>query len=373
MPVPSLDCLRTPANGQIFAIEKPLSKTAVEAAFAAASPRSSGRAVAKQARQKRTTKDGDCWASLICFPITDTPAFFPNTTLKEHTYGFLLLVEIEADGKWFLGVFKKGLPSIAEWLDDKAKHLPRTKLTNAFSEGAAVTKLNIQRITVSPHELRAASYEAADLQTSLPMMAASRCAIRSVRFNDDLYGSVSVTVSTSRVQRAGGRCTVEELADLVTIVARETLTAKCSAFLGTFAHAIPLDELPAGVTPSSILFDWSTLLEVDELELRRTPANGELGRQVSKRILTRILGETISLAPEGLNVPKEAGAATRQFRCDDHEVFGEAYPGRPPGHSRRSHRRVNVASQVDPRERRLQHYIYPAAIFFRQRCAISPC
>jgi hypothetical protein len=117
------------------------------------------------------------------------------------------------------------------------------------------------------------------------MMAASRCAIRSVRFNDDLYGSVSVTVSTSRVQRAGGRCTVEELADLVTTVARETLAAKSNAFLGTFAQAIPLDELPAGVAPSSILFDWNTLLEVDELELRRTPVNANLGRQVSKRIL----------------------------------------------------------------------------------------
>jgi hypothetical protein len=84
-------------------------------------------------------------------------------------------------------------------------------------------------------------------------------------------------------------------------VARETLAAKSNAFLGTFAQATPLDELSAGVTPSSILFDWSTLLEVDELELRRTPATADLGRQVSKRMLTRILGETISLAPEGTN------------------------------------------------------------------------
>lgn len=79
MPVPSLDCLRTPANGQILAIEKPLSKSAVEAAFTTASARSSGRAVVREVRQKRTTKDGDCWASFVSFPITDTPAFFPST------------------------------------------------------------------------------------------------------------------------------------------------------------------------------------------------------------------------------------------------------------------------------------------------------
>jgi hypothetical protein len=134
MPVPSLDCLRTPANGQILAIEKATSKSAVEAALTTASARSSGRAVVREVRQKRTTKDGDCWASLVSFPITDTPAFFLSTALKEHTYGFLLLLEIQADGKWFLGVFKKSLASIANWLDDKARHLPRTKLTNAFSE-----------------------------------------------------------------------------------------------------------------------------------------------------------------------------------------------------------------------------------------------
>ena len=110
-----------------------------------------------------------------------------------------------------------------------------------------------------------------------------------------------MTVSTSRVQRSGGRCTVEELADLVTTVAGETLAAKSSAFLGTFAQAVPLNELPADVTPTSILFDWSTLLEADELELRRKPANEDLGRQFRKRILTRILGETISLTPHGTN------------------------------------------------------------------------
>lgn len=300
MVAPSLEAIRTPANGQILALKKPLSKAAIEAAFKAAADHSSGRATVKEIRQKRTTADGDSWASLVCFPITDTPPFFPNTPLKEHTYGFLLLIEIETDNKWFLGVFKNRSASISEWLEARAKHLPRTKLTNAFSDGTRVNKLNLQRMTVSQHELRGASYEAADLQTSLPMMAANRCAIRSVRFNDDAYGSVSITVSTSRVQRSGGRCSVDDLADLVRTVAEETLESKTNAFLGSFAHSIPLDDLPAAAIPNSILFDWSSLLDTDELELRRTPTGaGVVGDEVNKRLLTRVLGETIPLVADG--------------------------------------------------------------------------
>ena len=144
----SLDSLRTPANGQISALEGPLSKAAIDRAFRAAAERSSGRNIVKEVRQKRTTSSGNFWASLIFFPITDSPSFFPDTALKEHLYGFLLLLELEVEGKWFLGVFKKACSSINNWLDKWAKHLPRTKLTNAFAEGAAVNRLNLRRMTV---------------------------------------------------------------------------------------------------------------------------------------------------------------------------------------------------------------------------------
>jgi hypothetical protein len=315
MAAPSLDSLRAPANGQILSLKKPLSKAAVEAAFSAAADRASKRVIVKEIRRKRTTADRAFWASLVAFPLGATPSFFPNTPLKEQTYGFLLLIEIETNGKWFLGMFKKNAASLNEWLDARAKHLPRASLTNAFGDGTRVNRLNLQRMTVSQHELRGASYEAADLQTSLPMMAASRCAIRSVRFDDDIYGSVSVTVSTSRVQRSGGRSTVEDLAELVWDVVDETLEAKSNPFLGGFAQAIPLDELPAAATPTSVLFDWSTLLDTDDFELRRAPTDGNQGAAVNKRLLTRICGETIPLAPDGANwqFRKEVGPVLGTF------------------------------------------------------------
>ena len=300
MPDPSVEALRTPANGQIFALKKALSKAAVEAAFDSASEKARGRKLGKTIREKRTASGEDFWTSFICFPLIGCPAFLPGTDLKEHTYGFLLLLEVQVNAEWFLGVFKHRSASLADWLDAKTKPLHRSKLTNAFSDGSTVRKMSLQRLAPSKHELRAASYEAADLQFSLPMMAASRCAIRSIRFQDNAIGSIAVTVSTSRVQRSGGRCPVGDLAHLVSMVAQQTQADKRHAFLATFAQAVAIADLPAGTRPTSLLFDWSAIMETDALELHRKPAPGEdLDEAIPKKLLHRLLGDTLPVVADG--------------------------------------------------------------------------
>lgn len=300
MPKPSLDALRTPANGQIYSLNGALSKNAVEAAFRAASEKASGKAVAKTIREKRAVEGTNFWASFICFPLIGCPAFQPGTNLEEKTYGFLLLLEVQVNAKWYLGVFKHGAANLNDWLDEKAMPLQRGKLINAFSDGSTVSKISVQRMSVSKYELRAASYEAADLQASLPMMAATRCAIRSIRFHGQTAGSIAVTIGTSRVQQSGGRCQVDSLADLIRTVAEETQADKHHAFLETFAQAIPISDLPAGTLPTSLLFDWSVILEDDSLELCKIPDPGEVaGKQISKTILQRVLGDTLPLIAEG--------------------------------------------------------------------------
>jgi hypothetical protein len=298
MPKPSLDTLQTPANGQVFALAKQLSKSAVERAFDA-DAKADGRALFKVARDKRSIEGSDYFAPLISFPLTGPPPFFPESDLEEKTFAFLLLLEVEVGSEWFLGVFKHGVASLAEWLEDNCAPLPRTKLAHAFSDGTAVGKMTVRRMTASKHELRRASYEAPDLQTSLPMMAAGRSAISALRF-DGRDANFSVTPSTSRVQRSGGRCTVESLAAMVRLVVTATKAGKTHPFLQTFAQAVPLDDLPADVTPNSILFDWGELLETDAMELCRLPrAVGEDGPPVQKAVLLRLLGETVPVMPDG--------------------------------------------------------------------------
>ena len=124
MPHPSLDALRTPANGQIFALKKALSKAAVDAAFESASEKASGRKLGKTIREQRTINGKDFWASFICFPLTRCPSFLLGTDLEENTYGFLLLVELQVKAEWFIGMFKHEAGSLADWLEARAKMSP---------------------------------------------------------------------------------------------------------------------------------------------------------------------------------------------------------------------------------------------------------
>src|SRR5580693_2373776 len=115
MPKPSLDTLQTPANGQVFVLAKQLSKSAVERSFDAAGAKAAGRAVFKVTRDRRSIEGSDYFASFISFPLSGPPPFFPDSDLEERTFAFLLLLEVEVGGEWFLGVFKHDVASLAEW------------------------------------------------------------------------------------------------------------------------------------------------------------------------------------------------------------------------------------------------------------------
>jgi len=300
MPSPSLDDLKTPANGQIFGLDGPLTDATIRAAFTKASTVADGQNVAEIVRERRTSGALEYWASFVCFPVRKPPAFLPQTHLLEETFGFLLILEMEVWRKWHLGIFKHGGSSIGPWLESVAKPLPRRQLTNAFSSSSAVPRLSVKRITASRYELYGASYEGSDLQDTAPMLAASRSVIRTVHFRDPHAHTFGVTVSTSRVQRSGGRCAVSELAALVNEVAKKSRANKKSAFLSSFAQAVEIGELPAKCQPTSVLFDWTDLLDDGDLELYRTPGRGQpISKTVPKELVSRLLGEPLLVNPDG--------------------------------------------------------------------------
>lgn len=301
MPSLSLDDLKTPANGQIFGLDKPLTEAEIRAAFAKATTTAHDENVMEIVREKRANANSDYWASFVCFPVRKAPAFLPETELREETFGFLLILQMEVRGKLYLGIFKHGGSSIGPWLEAVAKALPRNQLTSAFSGSSAVPRLSVKRITTSKFELHGASYEGSDLQVTAPMLAASRSVIRNVHFRDPLaHTTHGVTLSTSRVQRSGGRCSVSELAALVSEVGRKIRANKKNAFLSSFAQAVDISDLPARCQPTSILFDWNDLFDDGNLELYRKPGRGQpLSKSVRKELLSRVLGEPALVNSDG--------------------------------------------------------------------------
>lgn len=308
MPPVSVDTLRAPSTCQVFSLSAPLSAAAAEQALSIASSNASGRRLGRIVRNRRTTGNIVYWCSFICFPLEGSPSFMPDAGLVERRYGFALLIETQVSGTWFVAILTDKASSLGDWIEERAITLPRTRLTNAFAQNAAVSKMRFKRMTVSQHELRGATLEAHDLQSSMPMMAAGRCAIQSLRFRDEHRGTIGVTLSTSRVRRSGSRATVDQLAQIVNDVAVRVQSNVPHGFLSTFAQAIPIRDLPATAGPAGILFDWTAILDDDALRIHRKGDNGQQhGEEVSKKLLTRLLGESFPLS--NVTGPWNFGAA----------------------------------------------------------------
>jgi hypothetical protein len=300
VPTPGIDRLRAPANFQLYELKKPLSKTAVEQAFKLAMQTATGRAIGRTVRTKRSSAGQTYSASFIALRLKQETPFLPGSGLIETTFGFILLVELEHQGKRFLGVFTHEAPSLADWVRPRTRPVSRVKFAHAFTGASRVKRLSVRRMTASSHELHAASYEAPDLHSSLPMIAASRSVVRSIRFDEQALGSIAVTIGTSRVQQHAGRQEIDDLARLVRRVVEQVEANKTDDFLANFAQAITVSDLPAGTVPTSVLFHVSDLLEDASLTLYRRPAPGDAPTKLlrKEKLIRRVLDGTLPVTAD---------------------------------------------------------------------------
>jgi hypothetical protein len=215
-----------------------------------------------------TTDRTDYWASFVCFPTQNKVPFLPASALRETRFAFLLIIELKFRGKWFLGVYRTGVLGVDELLEDSCVPIGRQALTRAFGSNARYEKLSFRRMTVSSHELRSSSYEAADLEIALPTLAVTRSVPRHLRLQSEDHGNISITPGTGRVHKSGPRAIVNDLAILVRDVAREALRNGQSSFLDAFPTSVDFDEKPASLRPTGVLLDWSGLLNDTGIELR---------------------------------------------------------------------------------------------------------
>ena len=204
MPV-SLDDLAIPSSGQFFKLSTALTDADVNQIFDDSALSATGPEEARDVRIQFAWNNSNYFASFVCFPIEGAPAFLPNTNLSEKRFAFMLLLEIQHLQKWYLGIFKSGISVTSERLDEVSEPLPRRALTRAFGSKAVYEKLSLRRMTVSRHELRASSYEAANLAFTLPMLATTRSVPRHLRLEDVNQDNISITVGTSRIHRSGSR------------------------------------------------------------------------------------------------------------------------------------------------------------------------
>ena len=298
MPVDVHDLL-IPSSGQFFRMAVPLQNQKVAAIFDRLVQNATGPIEAREERVQHVDQNRTYWASFLCFQVESPPSFLPYTNLRERSYSFLLLIELQKANQWYLGVFKTRIGSLDDDLEDVCAAIPQKALIRSFGDRATYQKLSSRRMTVSTAELRATSHEAENLETAMPSLGVTRSVPRQLRLRHATEGVVSITPSTSRIHKTGARQAVNGLAALVAEVATETQRARANKFLDAFPIAISFGEKPKGLRPTGILFDWWRLIVDEKLVLKRADPNNGASVPFNPEELQALLGGVLMVRKNG--------------------------------------------------------------------------
>lgn len=201
-----------------------------------------------------------CLVSALCFSYERPVAFLaPEAEEYERVFGFLMLVE-KSD---CIAVLKSGLDLPSSF---KALHLGKVlneRLERAIArDDATFEQLKLRNMSTSKHALRSKSFEASDLENSVPLASANRFVAQAYRVRLP-EGSYSATPTTGRISTRADRTGYEELAAWAgaMIDLLDTEDAAAAPFIRNFARPLDLDAIPPGVRPTFLAIDIASLAE----------------------------------------------------------------------------------------------------------------
>jgi hypothetical protein len=303
--------LSIPASGQFFKVAKSADTKFVKSLFASVKTAVGAKNLLGQKICEPGTLNKIPFSySFAGFEIKQTPSFLKKSDLREKRYGFVLLLEICG----YFGLFKKGIAGLDEELTTIATLIGRAELTRAYSSRAVYKKLSLRRMTVSHFELIASSYEADDLESTLPNLAASRSIPRYIRLNSADRRNVAITPATSRIHVSGEKINVSGAARFTLEVGGEFQRPAAKTFLDSFALPLKKSNLPAGVSPTGIHFDLSKLYgsgaagTTAEIVIKDSKGDTTVTKEVEKR-----LARVLRLTQDGSNWKVAEAGGTRQL------------------------------------------------------------
>ena len=256
-PKPTIDDLRALAGGNYFRTGAQFDDNAVETLFDSIKTQwGKGKPLTRDIRAPRAHGALNFHYSFLCIQLKPTkPPFLPKLDLKEKSYGFVLLIEVNG----VVAIFKRGVSGFDDWIESECDSIEKRALTRAFSNNAIYEKVSLRRMTVSRSELQGCSYEASDLATTIPVLGLGRSIPRFIRLSHPAAGTVSLTPATSRIHKSGGRLTVDQLAKEVADAVASLAAPAAAGFLDAFPVPEDLSSLPAAVQPTGILFELPNL------------------------------------------------------------------------------------------------------------------
>ncbi len=267
--------LHTSKSARFFQLHRPLRKNDIIEYFNdVLANRANSTEEDRQVKRTRTVNGQRIRLSHLLFHFEEPPSFLRNTVHRERKFGYILFVELPNT----LVIFGRHTTFPDDLFHGFVDPLPFDVSSRLFVNGQTeYERISVRNMTVSDHEVKAAAYEARNLQGVLSNIILSRMIPRSLRIKSNA-STVLLTPNTSRVGTLGGRSEFRKLMEwCIDVDLAISGFAHVDSFLDSFATPRSLSTLD-GSLPTGILFYLddleSEVLEHGEASIWRSTSSG---------------------------------------------------------------------------------------------------
>lgn len=216
--------------------------------------------------------------SLLVFRrVVSTPAMFDFTEdnapkeVCEAKIAYLMIVEIRD----YVVIVKKNIAHLSEFVDSLVPVSAKTIAGLLVDDTTTFQQMKLGNMNTCPNAIRSKSYEANNLQNSMPMFGTNQNIVTTVRFVNDVNGVCAVNVGTSRIAKFGDKKEVASLLEWMDALVRKIENYRDQeTFLSRFAMPRDWKEVKDQLQPTSLLinvFDLQNYIEekLDDKEIYR--------------------------------------------------------------------------------------------------------
>ncbi|MDX4036246.1 hypothetical protein [Aliarcobacter skirrowii] len=260
----SIDDIWLNKSVQIYKKIDSIPKSLIENLFVDLGRKRIGNYVKNEIRKEHSS---NVYYSVLSFKFEEEPSFLAETNEKEIKYSYLFILETNE----YFFVNKKHISSIEKYFSDYIESFDYEEFSHFKADKKPkYEKVSIGNMSISDAVIRSRSYEASNLEGTLPLSSASRSVARSLRLNES--GKMfSITPNTSRISQRDIKINVNDYVLWCLQMANEiTSNTHKSDFINCFAKPITLEDILLSSKPIGVLFHFEVLeelIELDELKL----------------------------------------------------------------------------------------------------------
>lgn len=196
--------------------------------------------------------------SLLVFRQTSIPTMFDfdeddcPKDVKEAKISYLLIVEIRD----YVVIVKKNISHLTNFFNNLVP-ISATKIANVLVENNTdFQQIKLANMNTSKNAMRTKSYEANNLQISMPMFGTNQNIVTTIRFVNDNDGTCSVNIGTSRIAKFGNKKGLTLLLEWMNfLVSKLENYVETENFLTRFAMPFSWKEVGADLQPTSLLIN----------------------------------------------------------------------------------------------------------------------